>query len=73
MSVSSGCEPEANGKAAPHLPVFAALKPAAGRVQTQSHACALLAPPVLIRRRISINTHLPHAPGLHTRSGAGAG
>ena len=72
MSVSSGCEPEANGKDAPKLPVFTALKPAAGRVQPGSQTGTLLAPPVLIRRRISTNIHMLHACSLNTGSGAGA-
>ncbi len=47
MPISSGCEPEANGKAAPSLPVFTALKPATGRVQPGSQTGALLVPSVL--------------------------
>lgn len=53
MSVSSGCEPEANGKAAPKLPVITALKPAAGRVQPGSQTGTLLVPLIL-----NTSTHL---------------
>jgi len=52
---------------------FRYTKPAAVLVKSRSQAGAMLAPPVLIRWRISINTHLLPARGLDANGRAGAG
>ncbi|MBA1341548.1 MAG: hypothetical protein C5S40_05350 [ANME-2 cluster archaeon] len=66
----AGCEPDASTKTVAQIPVLAALKPAAVRVQPRSQAGALPAPPFLpwlhplpslqpIRRQVLKNSTLP--------------
>ena len=71
MSVSLGCELEVNGKNVPTLPVFNALKPAAGRVQPGSQTGTLLVPPVLNTSEHLYQHSHATACGLNTKSETG--